>query len=243
MNSVIQKLIPLADAHQAGDEYIAGRANWDGKGACSIGCTCYDAITLGILPEGSYYDHAALAEATGTDPRLWHLADAIFEGLPEEERTAWTPLLLRAVSKCDDTHRTVWRFLSWLLGPDSPSAQGNAHPAVADAVAGVRQLCERSAAGEKVPGTEWSAKSAAAGAAESAAEPKAWSAKSESAKSAARAARAARSAARSAAAAALSAAESKAWTAARTAAWTAVRSAAWSKIANQLILCLQGTKR
>ena len=186
MNAIIQKLIPLADAHQAADEYIAGQTKWDGKGACAIGCTCYDATMLGILPEGSYYDHAALAEATGTHPRLWHLADAIFEGLPEEERTAWTPRFLRAASQCDDTHRAVWRLLAWLLGPDSPSAQGNAHPAVADAVAGVRLLCERSAAGEKVPSTEWSAS---------------------------------RSAAESA------------------------RSAAWSKIANQLILCLQGTKQ
>ena len=206
MNAIIQKLIPLADAHQAGDEYIAGQAKWDGKGACSIGCTCYDAITLGILPRGAGYDHAKLAEATGTDPRLWHLADAIFEGLPEEERTACTPRFLRAASQCDDTHRAVWRLLAWLLGPDSPSAQGNAHPAVADAVAGVRLLCERSAAGEKVPSTEWSAARSAA--------QSAWSARSAS-----------------------SAARSAAWSAAESA-----RSAAWSKIADQLILCLQGTK-
>ena len=169
MNAIIEKLIPLADAHQAADEYIAGQMEWNGKGACSIGCTCYDATMLGILPEGSYYDHAALAEATGTDPRLWRLADAIFEGLPEEERTAWTPRFLRAASRCDDTTAAVWRLMAWLLGPDSPSAQGNAHPAVADAVAGVRQLCERSVAGEKVPSTEWSAARSAAESARSAA--------------------------------------------------------------------------
>ena len=162
MNAIIEKLIPLADAHQAADEYIAGQAKWDGKGACSIGCTCYDAITLGILPRGAGYDHAKLAEATGTDPRLWHLVDGVFEGLPKEQKSAWTPRFLRAASQCDDTTAAVWRLMAWLLGPDSPSAKGNAHPAVADAVAGVRHLCERSAGGEKVPGTEWlSARSAA----------------------------------------------------------------------------------
>jgi hypothetical protein len=97
---VLKKLIPLADAHQAADEYISGDYWLRGKG-CAVGCTVHDAKALKFLPKNcDAGDHAALAAATGVPEMLWILADNIFEGLAETERSAWTPRFLRAAKSC-----------------------------------------------------------------------------------------------------------------------------------------------
>jgi hypothetical protein len=97
MNATLHKqLIELADAHQAADEYVAGRYKWD-TGACAIGCTIRDAKKLKLLPASTASDdHASLAR-TGVPELAWRLCDHIFEGLPEDERAAWTPRFLRAI--------------------------------------------------------------------------------------------------------------------------------------------------
>ena len=112
--AVIEQLIPLADAHQAADEYAAGNY-WEGNGrgtGCSVGCTVHDAIALGVLPKGTDHgSHAELAAATGMPEMLWRLADYIFEGLPQSARREWTPRLLRAAAGCPDIDRVPARIM------------------------------------------------------------------------------------------------------------------------------------
>ena len=81
--SLIEKLIPLADAHQAADEYIAGTYwNSHAAGGCAVGCTIHDAVAIGALPPGTNHNlHRAIAEATGLPEVCWLLMDSVFEGL------------------------------------------------------------------------------------------------------------------------------------------------------------------
>lgn len=221
MQNIIEQLIERADAHQAADEYKKGHYEWNGDGACAVGCAIKDLIDIGALPpDTKRSDHAAIAEATNTDPRIWHLQDRIFESL--DNPSAWPPRFLRAVSQCEDTHAAVWRFLAWLLGPESPSAEGNANPEVSDEVGHVRSLCGRAAVGDMPNGAAWSS-----------AEEAARSASGSSAGSAS-----ARLSARLAGSAAGSAAVGSAVEAATWSARSSVGSA-WSAIADRLIVELE----
>ena len=94
---VLVQLIELADAHKSQDDYISG-TYWNGSKGCAIGCTVQDAVKLDILPpETVSYDHAALAKALGVPELACHLADHIFERLPAELRSSWTPRFLRSI--------------------------------------------------------------------------------------------------------------------------------------------------
>ena len=108
---ILDQLIPLADAHQAADEYAAGHYDWRGN-ACAIGCTIRDAIQIGVLPENTdSADHAALAEHTPVPEWAWYLLDRIFEGLPGDRRIAWPPAFLRAAQSCEDWPLVLAGFL------------------------------------------------------------------------------------------------------------------------------------
>jgi len=122
MKTNIEKLISLADAHARADEYISGtyaRENGNFRG-CSIGCTIRDAKIIGVLPSSTDYgDHKAVADLLfGGCEQLAYLQDAIFEGLPEKDRSEWTPKLLRAVAKApkNTDWKRIWhRWTAWLM--------------------------------------------------------------------------------------------------------------------------------
>jgi hypothetical protein len=233
------KLIKLSDAHAEADEFQQSFGyEWKG-GACSIGCTIYDAVLAGILPEGTKpNNHAAVAKLYGLPLQVVHLFDAIFENLPNAAAVRWTSRWQRALRDGAD-YSLVWpRLALWLLRDSGLLAITNGNRA---AVSGVIDLYARWCDGNKPSNEEWS--SAAAEAVRSAA----WSA-AEAARSAAWSAvetarYAARSAEETAAEAVRSAAEAarSAVSAPRSsAAW----SAAWGKIADKLIELLdeeQGT--
>jgi hypothetical protein len=138
--------------------------------------------------------------------------ESVFEGLPKNKCEWWVVEGTDAIAVGADLSLAHHHLAAWLLGDESPSAEGNRHPLVADAVRQVRELHIRAAAGEGFDESAWSAARLAALAAlaalsarsarsaEAAAESAAWSAEA-----------AAESAAWSAEAAAESAAESKSW--------------------------------
>ena len=138
----------------------------DGNGhGCSVGC---DAIDLGYHGDDP---HGVVAAKWGTPLWLEYLRDRIFEGLADGERAGWHVHLAEAIPVGVDLTRTYHQFLAWLLGPDSPSRDGNANPLVAAAIAAVRSLHIQAATGGIVTPTEWSeARSAARSAAYSAAD-------------------------------------------------------------------------
>ena len=183
---------------------IVQRHYWeDGKG-CQLGC-----LTRKL--DGT---HAAVVDRFGFPLRVAYWLEAVFEGLPQGECEQWVIDSAEAIPIGADLSLAHHRLAVWLLGPDSPSSQGNQHETVSRAVAGARALHVRAANAESVDPDEWSAaRSAAMSAARSAARSAAWSA----ARSAARSARSAESAAESAESAAESAesaarsAESAAW--------------------------------
>lgn len=134
--TIIDRLIPLADAHQAADEYRAGRYEFsdrlDGLGACAIGCTIRDAIALGVLPEGTNPgDHKALAAAIGIPEWALRLLDSLFELLPSEYRPAFTPAFLRRARNVADWNRVQARFLLALLDRVSQHDESGSCEAVA----------------------------------------------------------------------------------------------------------------
>lgn len=115
VNPIIERLIPLADAHQAADEYEGGHYHWTGR-ACSIGCTIRDAKALGILgPDVDPDDHAALAEASAVPEWAWRTCDRIFEEFPQRLRPSWTPRFLRGAALVQNWARVKARFLVSLL--------------------------------------------------------------------------------------------------------------------------------
>ena len=109
--TVIEELIPLADAHQEADEYVSG-SYWTGSKGCSVGCSVEDMKRLGKLNGVGHGDHAALARATDVPEMLWRLANNIFEGLPTKDRSAWTPAFLRAVSKATKLNSAPARIMA-----------------------------------------------------------------------------------------------------------------------------------
>lgn len=157
MASVLEQLIPLADAHREADQYRARyywRGNGDGTG-CAVGCSIHDAVKLGILPDGTDHgDHQAVSRATGMPEMLWRLADHIFEGLDSDSRPAWTPRFLRSASKCTNFEHVPSRIMARF-------AERLAEDAIRD---DVKQVCQkvaalwrRRAAGEDPPDSEWGA--------------------------------------------------------------------------------------
>lgn len=111
---VKSRMIELADEHQKNDEYLAGRFWNNGKG-CSIGCTIHDAKKLGLVDELEYGDHAALAKVLGVPEFVTRIMDTIFEWLPDAERPAFTPLVLRTIRP--DRHYATLQdhFSAWCM--------------------------------------------------------------------------------------------------------------------------------
>ena len=155
--SVLKRLIPLADRHQKADEYRAGHY-WQGNGSgtgCAVGCTIHDAIKLGVLPQAtSHESHASIAKATGLPEMVWRLADNIFEGLPEDDRPAWTPRLLRAAAKCKNLERVPALIMTRLAERLAADAIRDDVKAVTLVVAG---LWRRRANGDEPDAKEWDA--------------------------------------------------------------------------------------
>jgi hypothetical protein len=87
-----QQLIDMAAEHRKADEYLKGTyGNTEGTKfrACSIGCTIHDVNKIhgkNLATES----HSALSEELGIPEFIFHLQDAIFEGLPEPLNIEWT---------------------------------------------------------------------------------------------------------------------------------------------------------
>lgn len=174
----LAQLVALADAHRESDEYIAGtyEKKNDGKwqGGCAIGCVVHDAVKIGVLPEGtSAYGHCSLSEASGIPTDVWYLVEAIFEGLSEEERAAWTPMLLRAIKFRADYSQVGRRMKIFCL----KECRANARPDGQSVIDRCIVALEKELGGGLLTEIEWNeiveaarsaARSAAAAAAESA---------------------------------------------------------------------------
>ena len=203
--------------HRRLDQLTQGTYFKDGRG-CHLGCLTH-------ANEGS---HSATERLFAIPERIAYWLEAVFEGLSSDQCAAWVIESTAAIPVGADLSLCHHHLAHWLLGTDSPSAAGNEHELVREAVVRVRDLHRRAAAGELIDDEQWPA---ARSAAESAARPAARSAAESAARYAAESA--ARSAATSAAWSAWSAAESAAWSA--WSARSAARSAAWSEIAARSI--------
>jgi hypothetical protein len=146
--STIENLYFRSLVHQQEDEYRAGSYQ-----TCAVGCSVQDLVMVGKLPpETNCDDHESLANATGTDVRLWHLIDGIFEGLPSRDRPAFPPTVFKALLDGDgNTEKAVWRWLVWLFSTNGPAGNLNQHACVA----AVRDLCSRAAMGDMPMQDQW----------------------------------------------------------------------------------------
>jgi len=156
--TILDQLIPLADAHQQADEYVSGtyweQLNGHGRG-CAVGCTIHDAVAIGVLPAGTQHDnHADIAEATGIPEMLWRLADHIFEELSDADRPGWTPRFLRAASQCKCCDRVPARVMGRLARRLADDA---IRDDVRDSATLVASLWERRGRGDDPAESEWDA--------------------------------------------------------------------------------------
>jgi hypothetical protein len=153
--TVLEKLIPLADAHQAADEYRTGHYWEENETGCAVGCTIHDAIALGVLPKGTEHgSHESIASATGLPEMVWRLADNIFEGLPSDIRPSWTPRFLRAASRCTNPAPVPARIMARLAERLAGDATREDVKTVCLVVAG---LWKRRASGNEPDEAEWDA--------------------------------------------------------------------------------------
>ena len=162
--SLLEELIPLADAHRAADEYVSGTYEWVG-GACAVGCTVHDAIRLGKLPaDTGAGDHRAVARATGLPEMVWRLANRVFEGLPAADQPAWTPRFLRAAAASPSPATVPARVMARLARRLADDAIREDVRAASLAVAA---LWGRRGRGDDPPEIEWDAARSRAAAARS----------------------------------------------------------------------------
>ena len=188
----------------------------------------FKGCNLGCLTRSDSDPHRMTKQLFGFPLKIAYWIESIFDALPINKAAQWAIDSLEAIPIGADLSTVHYRLAYWLLGPESPSADGNTHELVADAVATVRELCHLASNGVSIGSDDWlvaelavelaaraarATRSAAESAAESAAWSASWSAWSD-----------ARSVARSVKTAAWSAA----WSA-----WSDARSAAWESIANQ----------
>ena len=101
----------------------------DGKG-CHLGC----------LTRCNENSHEATERMFNIPIRVAYWLEAVFEGLPKEQAEWWVIEGTGAIPVGADLSLAHHKLAYWLLGPDSPSANGNAHKTVAEEVKAVRDL-------------------------------------------------------------------------------------------------------
>jgi hypothetical protein len=187
--------------HRKLDQIAQGFYFDEGRG-CHLGCLTHC--------DEHKDPHSATELMFGIPERVAYWLEAVFEGLPQDKCANWVIESSESIPVGADLSKCHHELAYWLLGPDSPSAEGNRHESVRDAIEKVREIHRQAMTGE-VDEAAWSAARSAA-----------WSAARSAAESAARSA-------------AESAAESAARSAAESAAWSAAESAAWEQIAEKSI--------
>lgn len=101
--------------HRAQDQIISGtygKENGIWRG-CAVGCSIHSLNAL----RGTYYDTSehAISETIGIPQSLYHLQDAIFEGLPQENRAAFVEDFATSIRAGADLSRVTAQFLVWCL--------------------------------------------------------------------------------------------------------------------------------
>ena len=188
------------EQHRSMDAIVQG-TYWVGGRGCHLGC----------LTHSNNDSHASAERLFGIPLRIGFWLEAVFEGLPPEDCAQWVIESTAAIPVGADLSRCHHQLAYWLLGPDSPSSEGNAHPLVKGAVSRVRELHGRTMNGKNVTESEWTEARSAAYSAAYSARSAAYSAHSADRSAAHSACSAAYSAERSADSAARSAACSAAW--------------------------------
>jgi hypothetical protein len=140
------KYIDRANAHREADDYIQAYGYWcDGKG-CTIGC----------LAHSDDNAHAVLEKDAGLPEVLNHLADVIFEGLPDPDYKTWAERYASAPRASADLSKVHHRFLDWLLSDELPRHfDATTNPDVAKVSKAAAELHRRSANSENVSQDEW----------------------------------------------------------------------------------------
>jgi hypothetical protein len=192
--AIKEKYVKRFAQHRAADAVIQGTGYEKGRG-CFVGCTLES------------YQHSRFPIELGWPEWLAHLADRIFEELPESQAPQFGTDLLDCVPVGVDLEPVKWQLAIWRHENQLKALENNTEPYTEKCRSAITQVVEycRSMLDKKFDS-----------------------------ESATRAAEAAQAAARSAAAAADSAAQAAAWSAlaaawsAAAAADSAARSAAWS---------------
>jgi hypothetical protein len=134
-------LVDQVQAHYDADE-IRKNLYWkDGKGCC-VGCWVHSA------------NHSLFEEYFGVPASIAHLADAIFEGLPNAEAKEFPLELAKSIPEGVDLGLVKNKFLHWLLvDPENGVIRFND----AHAIRNVALLHERVINGVSVTDCEWAA--------------------------------------------------------------------------------------
>ena len=134
-------------AHRAADEVIQG-TGFNGERGCFVGCTLDN------------YDHAQFPVQLGWPEWLAHLADKIFEGIPQSAAAQFGTDLLAAVPVGVDLHDVQYKIAVLRHKRQLVRLEGNAEPYAEqcrNALQGVIDYCESQIKTESAESAAWSA--------------------------------------------------------------------------------------
>jgi len=103
-----------------------------------VGCSLYDVKKIKGVDIEVYSDHSRLAEELGVPEFIVHLQEAVFEGLPDNERFGWTERLFQSIPLGADLSPVLPRFLLKTLDrlPETDRAD------VVAAIKGVKEVLD-----------------------------------------------------------------------------------------------------
>lgn len=120
---------------------------------------------FGCLTHSWKNNHEKSERFTGFPQHVCYWLEEISDGLPTADYREWIVDSLSAIPVGVDTKLAYHSFCAYVLGPESPSADGNSDERVASEVAAIRDLHLRAASGEVIADECWTAARAAARAA------------------------------------------------------------------------------
>lgn len=117
----------------------------DGKG-CHLGC----------LTRCNQNSHQATERLFNIPLRIAYWLEVVFEGLPREKCEWWVIEGTSAIPVGADLSKAHHELSYWLLGPDSPSSEGNKNDLVSESISLTRRLHRQAADGLVVTPDQWS---------------------------------------------------------------------------------------
>lgn len=128
------------------DRLMQGHYFVDGHG-CHLGC----------LTRCNKDSHKAVEQMFNIPERIAYLLEVVFENLTVNQSKWWAIESVDAIPVGADLSKVHHELSYWLLGPDSPSAEGNKNMIVASVISQIRSLHRQAADGAEITKEQWEA--------------------------------------------------------------------------------------